>query len=376
MMEPFIQGLNNMVARLKDAVIKTNYSGFFSVSFKPYRPPKHPPMGLAVRLSGTEYQAVDSQQKVDSPTQDIQELEPTKLSPVCTGHKVEVTQLQPADSNQGLVTQEFEQDTPKPKTVRRPRGSSGLTKYAKHLLVGAVNLLETDYGKHNLVFHTATLPTDKSEIKREALRRSKQILQYWRKVLSRLLAKCGLSSDDIVIVLELQKRGAIHFHTVFVNPYRHGKYAISLKQLDNAWRQALTAILPILKDADFKASCRTERVKKSAGRYLAKYLSKGTTIKDINFSITWYSVGDSIKQRLKDRMDTFYLQVHKNFNFEQLAEALVSDKLAWCIEFWKYNGEIRSLFGYFDHCDCNFMLILRDLVKRVSRLSKWSPASL
>jgi len=358
-----------MVARLRDCVIKTDYSGFFSVSFKPYRPPKPHPLGLAVQLSETSTPAVPNQQKLDSPNRDIQEVEPTKLSPVSTGHKVEVTQLEPTDSNQG-------QDTPKPKTVRRPRGSSGLTTHAKRLLVGAINLLEADYGRHNLVFHTATLPSDKPEIKLEALKKSKQILKYWRQVLSRLLTKFGLAGDDIVIVLELQKRGAIHFHTVFINPRRQGKYVLSLEQLDSAWRQALTAVLPILKDADFKVSCRTERVKKSAGRYLAKYLSKGTTIKDLKFSITWYSVGDAIKQRLKDKVDTFYLQVHKNFNFERLAEALVSDKLAWCIEFWKYNGEVRSLFGFFDYSDWNFMLILRDLVKRVNRWSKWSPASL
>jgi len=358
-----------MVARLRDCVIKTDYSGFFSVSFKPYRPPKPHPLGLAVQLSETSTPAVPNQQKLDSPNRDIQEVEPTKLSPVSTGHKVEVTQLEPTDSNQG-------QDTPKPKTVRRPRGSSGLTTHAKRLLVGAINLLEADYGRHNLVFHTATLPSDKPEIKLEALKRSKQILKYWRQVLSRLLTKFGLAGDDIVIVLELQKRGAIHFHTVFINPRRQGKYVLSLEQLDSAWRQALTAVLPILKDADFKVSCRTERVKKSAGRYLAKYLSKGTTIKDLKFSITWYSVGDAIKQRLKDKVDTFYLQVHKNFNFERLAEVLVGDGIAWCIKFWKYNGEIRSLFGYFDYHDCNFMLCLRDIVKRISRWSKWTPASL
>jgi len=362
-----------MVARLRDCVIKTDYSGFFSVSFKPYRFPKRHPMGLSVCLSETSTLAVPNQQKVDSPNRDIQEVEPTKLSPVSTGHKVEVTQLEVADSNQGLVTQEFEQDTPKPKAVRRPRGSRGLTAYAKRLLVGAVNLLETDYGKHNLVFHTATLPSDKPEIKLEALRKSKQILKYWRQVLSRLLSKFGLSGDDIVIVLELQKRGAIHFHSVFVNPYRYGKYAISLKQLDRAWYQALTAILPVLKTANFKPSCRTERVRKSAGRYLAKYLSKGTAIKDVDFSITWYSVGDSLKQRVKDSEQTFYLEVNKDFNFERLAQALVSDKIAWCLKFWKYYGEIRSLSGYFDHCDYNFMLTLRNIVKWVNWWSKMFP---
>jgi len=358
-----------MILRLRDCVIRTDYSGFFSVSFKPYRPPKPPPMGLAVQLSETSTPAVDNQQKVASPNQDIQEVEATELSPVSTGHKVEATQLEVTDSNQG-------QDTPKPKTVRRPRGSSGLTAHAKRLLVGAINLLEVDYGRHNLVFHTATLPSDKPEIKLEALAKSKQILKYWRQVLSRLLTKFGLSGDDIVIVLELQKRGAIHFHTVFINPRRQGKYVLSLEQLDKAWYQALTAVLPVLKSANFKPSCRCERVRKSAGRYLAKYLSKGTTIKDINFSITWYSVGDSLKRRLKDKVDIFYLQVHRNFNFERLAEVLISDKIAWSIKFWKYNGEVRSLFGYFDYGDWNFMLTIRDIVKRVNRWSKWSPASL
>ena len=356
-----------MIVRFKDCVVKTDYSGFFSVSFKPYRSPKPHPMGLAVQLSET----IPNQQKLDSPNQDIQ----AGLSAVSTGQKDEVTQLEVCDSNNALVSQDFEQDTPKVSVTRRPRGSRGLTAYAKRLLVGAVNLLEADYGKHNLVFHTATLPSDKPEIKREALRKSKQILKYWRQVLSRLLSKCGLPNGDIVVVLELQRRGAIHFHTVFVNPRKQGKYVLSLEQLDNAWRQALTAVLPILKDADFKVSCRTERVKKSAGRYLAKYLSKGTAIKDLKFSVTWYSIGDSLKQRLKDKADTLYLQVRKDFNFERLAEVIASSKIGWCLRFWKFNGEIRSLFGYFNHCDWNFMLELRRLIKQVNRCSLWFPAS-
>ena len=116
-------------------------------------------------------------------------------------------------------------------------------------------------------------------------------------------------------------------------------------------------------------------MRKSAGRYLAKYLSKGATIGDIDFAITWYSVGNSLKQRLKDKADTVYLQVHKDFNFKRLAEVIASSKIGWCLRFCKFNGEIRSLFGYFNHCDWNFMLELRRLIKQVNRCSLWFPAS-
>jgi hypothetical protein len=241
-----------------------------------------------------------------------------------------------------------------------------LTSYGKRLLVGAVNLLEARYGRRNLVFHTATLPTDDPALKIEALRRSKQILKYWRKVLARLLERVGLPREDLVVVLELQKRGAVHLHTVFVNRYRRGRYVLSLQQLDKAWRQALTAIMPVLKQADFSKSCRTERVRKSAGRYLAKYLTKGTFKFKADFSITWYSVGNSLKRRLKELSQTRCLAVSRDFNFFLLARRLVSSKLAWCLDYFVLDGvQVRSLFGYFDHRRLDFVDLLCQWVVRV-----------
>jgi len=308
----------------RDCVIKTDYSGFFSVSLKAkktYSPPKS--MGLAVSLSETRLPQGDSRQ---------------------AGAPSEV------------------------KVTRLPRGSRGLTSYGKRLVVGSVNLLEQRHGKHNLVFHTATLPTDDPALKIEALKRSKQVLKYWRKVLSRLLDRVGLPKDDIVIVLELQKRGAVHFHTVFVNHYRRGRYVLSLQQLDKAWRQALTAIMPVLKQADFSKSCRTERVRKSAGRYLAKYLSKGAFKFSANFSITWYSVGDAVKQRLKELEQTLCLSVRRDFNFSALAQVLASSKLAWCLDYFVLDGAVRSLFGYFDYRCLNF---IDQLFQSVVSVNSW-----
>jgi len=256
--------------------------------------------------------------------------------------------------------------TPPPKRLTAPRGSRGLTSYAKRLIVGGVNLLEQKHGKHNLVFHTATLPSDDAVIKLETLKKSKEILKYWRKVLSRLLERVGLPKEDIVIVLELQKRRAIHFHTVFVNPCRRGRYRLSLEQLDRAWYQALTAIFPKLKNTDFSKACRTERVKKSAGRYLAKYLSKGEA-GNFDFSITWYSIGNALKKELKALAKTVTRYVTKDFDFTALAEVLVNFKLGWKLNFYLLDAKsIRSLFGYFDHKRLDFVQLLSYLVDKIS----------
>jgi len=300
----------SMLAHVRDCVIKTDYSGYFSVSLNP--PKTNPPK--------------------DNPSK-------TKL----LGLAVPSSETRPPTAT---------------KRVLAPRGSRGLTSYAKRLLVGGVNLLEQRHGKSNLVFHSATLPSDDPTIKIETLKRSKEILKYWRKVLSRLLERYGLPHDDIVIVLELQQRQAIHFHTVFVNPCKWGRYTLSLETLDAAWRQALTAIFPVLKTADFSKSCRTERVKKSAGRYLAKYLSKGVSFK-ANFSITWYSIGNALKQRLKELAQTLCLPIRRDFNFPMLAETIINSKLGWCLNYFLLEGvQIRSLFGYFDHHTLNFAEVL------------------
>jgi hypothetical protein len=257
------------------------------------------------------------------------------------------------------------------KIPRTPRGARGLTSYAKKLLVGAVNWLEQKYSKKNLVFHTATLPSDNVLVKQEALKKSKQILKYWRKVLSRLLAKFGLSGEDIVIVLEIQKRGAIHFHSIFPNLYRSGKFVISLAQLDKAWKQALTAVLPVLKTADFSKSCRTERVKKSAGRYLAKYLSKGVLLSkfgEINFSITWYSIGNQLKEKLKSLAKKAIATVRRDFDILQLIQEITVTKVAWKISFFLLDGKkFRSFFGFYDYRKLDFCDFLIDLIDQLNQ---------
>jgi len=323
----------------RDLIVKTDYSGYFSVSLRPTSA-----VGLAVTLSETDLSEV------------------TQVTP----EQVSLPILRRASDLS--VESEF---TPREKIPRAPRGIRGLTSYAKRLLVGAVNFLEQKYSKRNLVFHTATLPSDDSAIKLEALRKSKQILKYWRKVLARLLAKLGLSSEDIVIVLEMQKRGAIHFHSIFPNFYRNGRFLISLTQLDKAWKQALTAVIPALKTVDFSKSCRTERVKKSAGRYLAKYFSKGVSASkfgEINFSVTWYSIGDGLKQKLKTLAKRAIATIRRDFDIVQLIQEIIVTKMAWKISFFLLDGKkLRSFFGFYDYRKLDFCDFLVNLVHRLNQ---------
>jgi hypothetical protein len=331
--------MNMVTQQTRDLIVKTDYSGYFSVSLRPT-----PSVGLAVTLSETDLSKV------------------TQVTP----EQVSLPILRRASDLS--VEPEF---TPREKIPRAPRGIRGLTSYAKRLLVGAVNFLEQKYTKRNLVFHTATLPCDDSAIKLEALRKSKQILKYWRKVLSRLLAKLGLSCEDIVIVLEIQKRGAIHFHSIFPNFYRNGRFVISLAQLDKAWKQALTAVLPALKTVDFSKSCKTERVKKSAGRYLAKYLSKGLSVSkfgEINFSVTWYSIGDGLKQKLKALAKRAITTIRRDFDIVQLIQEITITKMAWKISFFLLDGKkLRSFFGFYDYRRLDFCDFLVDLIYQLNQ---------
>jgi hypothetical protein len=331
--------MNMVTQQTRDLIVKTDYSGYFSVSLRPT-----PSVGLAVTLSETDLSKV------------------TQVTP----EQVSLPILRRASDLS--VEPEF---TPREKIPRAPRGVRGLTSYAKRLLVGAVNFLEEKYTKRNLVFHTATLPCDDSAIKLEALKKSKQILKYWRKVLSRLLAKLGLSCEDIVIVLEIQKRGAIHFHSIFPNFYKNGRFVISLAQLDRAWKQALTAVLPALKTVDFSKSCRTERVKKSAGRYLAKYLSKGVSASkfgEINFSVTWYSIGDKLKQKLKTLAKRAIATIRRDFDIVQLIQEIIVTKMGWKISFFLLGGKkLRSFFGFYDYRRLDFCDFLVNLIRQLNQ---------
>lgn len=259
----------------------------------------------------------------------------------------------PPSSPMGLavsLSETVSHDTESPKRNRASRGSKGLTSLAKRLIVGSCKRLQSLYGKENLAFHTATLPASESGIIRLALQKSKEILKYWRKCLSRYLESKNLDPSAIVIVMELQQRGALHLHTLFRTcKVALGDWITPYEELDDLWKQCLTAQLPEIKGKNFSFSCNTQKVKKDAGRYMAKYLSKSIS-KEVSetkgLSVTWYSVGNELKKWVKQNTQVLILEL-ENLDFEQIKQVLEDSGLVFKIELVAISGYgYRALFGY------------------------------
>jgi len=258
-----------------------------------------------------------------------------------------------SSSSMGLavsLTETVSNDTKRPKPQRLARGSKGLTSLAKRLIVASCKRLQSVYGRDNLAFHTATLPASESGIIRLALQKSKEILKYWRKCLSRYLESKNLDPSAIVIVMELQQRGALHLHTCFRTCRTIlGDWITPYEELDDLWKQCLTAQLPEIKGKNFNFSCNTQKVKRDAGRYMAKYLSKSIskeTSETQGLSITWYSVGNELKKWVKQNTQAVILEL-ENLDFEQIKQIFENSKLVFKIQLISISGYgYRSLFGY------------------------------
>jgi len=243
-----------------------------------------------------------------------------------------------------------------PTSKTRVRGLKGITSLSKRYLVGASKLLQSRYGRNSLAFHTATLPTDKTEIKIKALERSRHILKYFRKLLSNLLSSKGLDKDRIVIAMELQERNAIHFHSVFQFGTNGWDWKLTYEELDKIWKQAIVCNLPELKNADFSKACRTERIRKCVGRYLAKYLSKDISKQvpkewNIKTSITWYSIGNELKSEFNSKIERTQIELEE-WNAIELKETLEKEKASFCIKIVVIDGYgVRGINGYSDYPD-------------------------
>jgi hypothetical protein len=172
----------------------------------------------------------------------------------------------------------------KPKTARpETYGRKGITGFGRKMVSSGATILEREYGKERLSFLTLTVP----EIEGEGL---KAIAEGWAGLVNRLveylrrkLKKAGLPTE-VCGCVELQPKrtrggslGALHLHVVFVGRFRYRGWALKPLEIREWWLNALGRVTgyPIV-----SGSCENiQGVRKSAARYLGKYMSKG--VKDI-----------------------------------------------------------------------------------------------
>lgn len=155
---------------------------------------------------------------------------------------------------------------------KRQRGAGGLTNHGKHIVLDGAALLDKFYhGRLSLL--TWTFPPeycDRIKAKWPTLMRLLlKKLRYW-------LEKQGLP-DHYLGVTELQKNGNPHVHLIFVGrKSRFGNWLMVPALLDKLLFEAVDEVCGGGCDRQrFASAGRVEAVRGHAGRYMAKYLSKG-----------------------------------------------------------------------------------------------------
>lgn len=165
----------------------------------------------------------------------------------------------------------------------RERGGKPQTTYSKRMVRNCVARLESCHGKDNLAFVTYTLPDLEDAQMTVITENWGEVTRQLKQSIERDLAAMGIV-PEVVYVSEIQeqryrKTGVVapHIHAVFQSrKNRYSAYAISVERNTLIWNRILSNVLGCTVDAPHGA--RIEKIKKSAERYMAKYMSKGSSM--------------------------------------------------------------------------------------------------
>ncbi len=165
---------------------------------------------------------------------------------------------------------------------KRRRGMGGLSSRGKNLVRESAIALEKQYGKNNLTFWTVTLPSLTEEDYRNVCEHWSEICKSLKEKVLYRLREAGLP-PHVVGVTEMQEQRwnslrvpAWHLHLVFVGYRSSGGWVLTPKDADRMWRGTVGKWCT--SQYSWKSASKLERVKKSVGAYLSKYLSKGTSV--------------------------------------------------------------------------------------------------
>jgi hypothetical protein len=163
---------------------------------------------------------------------------------------------------------------------RAKRGSKGITPRQRDILCWGANTLERIYGRATLSFLTYTLPPLHPDDLNSVRENWSEVIDYTVKLIKAELEKNGINTAVVgctEIQLErFQETGLQypHLHLVFRGRLSTGAdWAIEPRRFRSFWIRSVRRFLanPC---GTWKASENVERVKKSVGGYLAKYISK------------------------------------------------------------------------------------------------------
>lgn len=161
---------------------------------------------------------------------------------------------------------------------RGKRGFKGMTSRGRQLVANAATVLQEQYGKGKLSFWTLTVPDEC--LTHSLISDWSRIVELVRKKLLYHLGKAELPKLFVGVTEVQQKRWEssaralpLHLHILFVTAKRDYQPLIGKKLLAKIWRDALRTVGG--RETEAQYASRAEFIKKSAARYLSKYMSKG-----------------------------------------------------------------------------------------------------
>lgn len=173
---------------------------------------------------------------------------------------------------------------------KAPRGQTGLTRHGRRRVREAAWALENVFGRQNLALGTATLP-ELTDSQWGALCDGwVEVVRQFYQGLDREHRRWGVHLGRVGVV-ELQSRrgqktGRFYPHLHFVYVCRlpgmaKGTWLIDTARLRLLWFRAVNSVMPDgekIGYARFLGSMDTHVVRKSAGAYISKYMTKGNPV--------------------------------------------------------------------------------------------------
>lgn len=180
-------------------------------------------------------------------------------------------------------------------TPRGQRGEGGLTAYGRRMVRNGAFLLEQHFDRRQLAMLTVTMPAIPKELRAAVLEHWPEAVRQFTQWIKRALDRHNVL-PWLVGVTEVQtKRGRAegwsppHLHLVVpcLRPdgdskvKNEGSYLFTPGEIRAQWRKIWERFLMHLglpKDTYWGSCENVKRIRKSPGRYLSKYISKGSAV--------------------------------------------------------------------------------------------------
>ena len=195
--------------------------------------------------------------------------------------------------------------------IAKKRGHGGITKHGRNLISSAAIVIEKKVSKRLLTFATVTLPAAPVEALLAVSQNWSAVVKQFVKNLRRGLTAAGLRSFVFGVTeiqeARLERTGipALHLHLVFQGRNsERSSWAVDRKDVRRWWKQALSPYLPA--DTDYSSVENVQAIRKSAGSYLGKYMSKGAASiqKIIDAGLgewlpsAWYTINHELRREV------------------------------------------------------------------------------